>query len=171
MKQTKGPMIFNIPDLNSDMDFSHKVEAWTSELRLKIQTQKNMAVQVIILVLPAQSLSFSLKEHLRHFLLTNLPVPFVFVSGKKLQDSLQKSGRHHLSESFLMLTNQVLYRALLKSGSVSFIPQKVPIIDLTPTMVVGIVLKGKQFAIVASLKKELDCFYSNSAQIKKGLLD
>ena len=38
-------------------------------------------------------------------------------------------------------------------------------------MVVGIVLKGKQFAIVASLKKELDCFYSNSAQIKKGLLD
>ena len=38
MKQTKGPMIFNIPDLNSDMDFSHKVEAWNSELRLKIQT-------------------------------------------------------------------------------------------------------------------------------------
>lgn len=84
MKQTKGPMIFNIPDLKSDFDFSQKVEAWTSELKLKIQTQKNMAVQAIILVMPAQSYSFTLKEHLKHFLLTNLPVPFVFVSGKKL---------------------------------------------------------------------------------------
>lgn len=38
MNQTKGPMIFNIPDFKSDSDFSQKVEAWTCELRLKIQT-------------------------------------------------------------------------------------------------------------------------------------
>lgn len=49
-----------------------------------------------------------------------------------------------------------------------FIPQKTPIVELTPTMVIGIVLHGyKQYSIVASLKKELDSFYANSAQIKQ----
>lgn len=38
-------------------------------------------------------------------------------------------------------------------------------------MVIGIVLQGyKQYSIVASLKKEFDSFYSNSAQIKQDTL-
>jgi hypothetical protein len=60
---------------------------------------------------------------------------------------------------------------MIKAGSVVFIPQKTPIVELTPTMVIGIVLQGyKQYSIVASLKKEFDSFYSNSAQIKQDTL-
>jgi hypothetical protein len=54
---------------------------------------------------------------------------------------------------------------------VVFIPQKTPIVELTPSMVIGIVLQGyKQYSIVASLTKEFNSFYSNSAQIKQDTL-
>lgn len=71
-----------------------------------------------------------------------------------------------------MHSTQVLFRALLKAGSVSFIPQNTPILEQAPTMIVGIVLHGyRQFSIVASLRKEMESFYSNSASITKtGLL-
>jgi hypothetical protein len=68
------------------------------------------------------------------------------------------------------LANKVLYRSLIKAGSVVFIPQKTPVVEHTPTMVVGIALHSfKQFSIVASLKKEFDSFYSNSAAIKQDI--
>jgi hypothetical protein len=48
-----------------------------------------MAVQVIILVLPHfANGNKTLKEQLRHFLFANIPLPFVFVSSKKLQDAI-----------------------------------------------------------------------------------
>ena len=45
-----------------------------------------------------------------------------------------------------------------------------PIVDINPTMVIGLVLNGfKQFSIVASLTKEFDSFYANSAIIKEAI--
>ena len=78
-------------------------------------------------------------------------------------------GRHVAEhERFGTLANHTLYRSLLRAGSLVFIPQKTPIVELTPTMIVGIVMHGyKQFSIVATLKKEFDSFYSNSAAIKQ----
>ena len=106
-------------------------------------------------------------------MLRDLPVPFVFVSSKKLQDGLQKaSNRNPNQESFTTICNHLLVRALLKAGSVSFIPQKVPIVDSTPTMIVGLIVKEfNQFSIVASLKQEFDSFYSNSAAIRKSSIN
>lgn len=118
--------------------------------------------------LPAGTRAF--KEQLKHFLFLTLPVPFVFVSAKKLMDGINRGhGRHVVeNEKFTTLAHQVLYRSLLKAGSLVFIPQKTPIVELTPTMIIGIVLQGnKQFSIVASLKKEFDSFYSNSGAIKQ----
>jgi len=79
-----------------------------------------------------------------------------------------RGGGRQLAEKLKTLSNQVLYRALLRAGSVSFIPERIPILEMAPTMVVGIALHGyRQFSIVASLKKELDSFYSNSGNITR----
>lgn len=74
---------------------ANRVEAWTSEISQRVVLQAKMAVQVIILVLPHfANGNRTLKEQLRHFVSTNIPIPFIFVSSKKLQDAVSRGGRH-----------------------------------------------------------------------------
>jgi hypothetical protein len=81
-----------------------------------------MQAQLIVLLLPDRGIPF-LKEKIRHFMASSLQMPYLAVKSRKLESF----GRS--STAFKTLSNKILFRALLKVGSVCFVPQKLPVVD------------------------------------------
>ena len=48
----------------------------------------------------------------------------------------------------------------MQSGAVGFIPYELPIVQETPTLIVGLKVEEHAFSLIASLNKEVNSFFS-----------
>ena len=64
-------------------------------------------------------------------------------------------------ELFIQKCSNLLYKALIRSGSIPFVPKDLPLMEI-PTMIIGLrQWKDDSFALVATLNKELSQVYSS----------
>ena len=64
-------------------------------------------------------------------------------------------------ELFIQKCSRLLFKALVRSGSIPFVPKDFPLMEV-PTMIIGLkIWKDFSFALVATLNKELSQVYSN----------
>ena len=57
-------------------------------------------------------------------------------------------------------SSRLLYATLVQAGSVGFIPYELPIVQETPTMVVGVKVETQVFSLVASMNKEMSSYFA-----------
>lgn len=59
-------------------------------------------------------------------------------------------------------SGQLLFATLVQAGSAGFVPYDLPLVQESPTMIVGLTVLDEAFAFVASLNKEMTAFFSES---------
>ncbi len=59
-----------------------------------------------------------------------------------------------VSQSYHSVVERIFAQIMIKTGGVPFVLQEVPLFDM-PVMLVGIAQKDKEYALVASLDKEV----------------
>ena len=73
----------------------------------------------------------ALKKEIKSLVNTILPVHSVFVEASEMKLRLKKH------ELFIQKCSNLLYKALIRSGSIPFVPKDLPLMEI-PTMIIGL---------------------------------